>query len=294
MGGGCICKKCGYEKSEDFIINNLYNGEIILNMDYNLLLKYFKHNRILIGNNSNINFERYKDIISSFIPREFVIKDDNNGSEMFNFTTNILFEIYNFTDDKNKNNLHLLMLILYPLTSRSIKNTYKKIMEFFKLLKLVTLTNKDGTREHIYEKDIKDHIQNVEIWKTDSNKILFKTFDQNFSFYISSIIVGFSLAIKTYFENYSHALLDDMKNNFKKYYTAMYLKKFFKIITQNFYSDMFIEAKKFDLDLENFYLDFDCFMSYIKQNMFIIDFKELRQKFFKFIEEEIIAHEKNK
>jgi len=285
------CNLCKIEKSEEHIIKFFYEGSLIKHIDYNTILKRLNLLKTPIKSFENISYNDYKDLLNKFIEEKN--KEDKiiEKSETIIFNKTILQEVHKFIDSNNKNNFQVLLLILFPLFSRTIENKNMKIMEFFTHLKYSTITT-DINFKKIANKNSNDFDESkfiLDQWKNDKMKIEYKILESNLSFYISTIIVGYSLAINKYFQESNNEILhEEMKDINRKYYNGNFLRLFFLNIIGKFSQDMKIEAKKYDLNLENFYIDFANFKNLIEENIYLLDFKETRQEFYQFSEKEYI------
>ncbi len=259
----------------------------------------FKDSKIKIRSFDYLSFNDFKEIFNKYYFDSQVISYTDNDLEMIKFNKTILLESYYFIDSNNKNNLILIKLILFPLLSRTLETRNMRIEELFYLVKYSTITSSYVRENNITSRNFL--VQKVEYtdsiiskWIIDEKRLSYKLFQENISFYISTIIVGYSLPIKKYFrENHQEFLFDEMKIIAEKYYNSYFLKGFFKQIFENFSLEMKKESIKYDIDIEFYYLDYESFKKFILENSFLLDFKETREEYYKYCDGEYYKNEKN-
>ena len=281
MGNSLGCSTCFSNNVEDYINFYFYNGVIINNIDYNSFTNLIKKRKLLIGTNETILIGDFKNIIQHGLILNSKNSPNFKNSETAKFTEYILLDVYNFIDSNNRNNLYTILLLIFPLISKSITKKNNKISEFFNLLKKSNVTSSSITNEKYLKENSFEITKYLNQSKNNPLKINFNLFNQNFSFFISTILIGYSLPIKNYFlENNYESLSMQIKKSFKNCLTSKNLKEFYNIITKDLLDSIKKDAKRYQVSTNLYYVDFEMFSMFFERNLYLLDFKEVRSKFF--------------
>lgn len=281
------CPRCKEENTEDYIFNNFYNGIIVKNIVYKELYKKLNKLKFSKAGIESINYNDFKDAIIKFFPED--VKDfqkDSQNNEILKLNESVIFDIYNFIHPSNKNNFSLILLLIFPICSRTLKNKIMKIEELFNLLKKSTLEDINFNRKETVRdgKGNNDSEYLINTWINDEMRINYSVLENNLSFYISTIIVGYSIPIRKFFlENSLNLQYEEMVKIARSYYNSHYLKNFFLNIIKDFSKKMLSQAKKYDVNLNKFYIHYDDFSDFIEKNLFLLDFIETRKAFFEYV-----------
>ena len=71
-----------------------------------------------------------------------------------------------------------------------------------------------------------------------------------------------------------------IKKSFKNCLTSKNLKEFYNIITKDLLDSIKKDAKRYQVSTNLYYVDFEMFSMFFERNLYLLDFKEVRSKFF--------------